>query len=477
MPNNVNYISVDGLNRFLTKLTYAYEHNDSSSTKFIVNYAKEAGKATYDGAGNTITTNYLTKTDAGTTYVPLTSTVAGITLDHVVSAGDLRTALNVADDAQVNTIENIGWKQSGASTVTWITPSTVGEGQDAKQKAVVIDLSDYALKSEVASVMDYKGSKTADQLGAMTAANTDNGSVYTVSTGSSNYTQFKPEFEYVAYVHKNAQDQDVLEWVELGKNYTGIEDWCKGAFLSTTEFTAAVAGVKVAAATAADTAAALATARDITLSGDVTGTVSFDGSHDVTITTAIAAGSIVNADVNANAAIAQTKIAGSAANTTLADDIAAKANKIPAGYKDSTDGGYIATFDSNGDLASTGVLANKLSNGSVANGNTSFVTGGTVYTVTNGLDGRITALENSGYIEEVQVNGTALTETSGAVNIDISAYTDQTFTAGSTREEPIAHKAVATAIAGFANVYDDSSTPAHVDNLYEATTDDIDELF
>jgi hypothetical protein len=60
----------------------------------------------------------------------------------------------------------------------------------------------------------------------------------------------------------------------------------------------------------AGTATKLATARTINVSGDVTGTAqSFDGSADITIPTAIAANSIVNADINSAAAISDTKLA------------------------------------------------------------------------------------------------------------------------------------------------------------------------
>jgi len=63
----------------------------------------------------------------------------------------------------------------------------------------------------------------------------------------------------------------------------------------------------------AATATALATGRTISLTGDVTGTsASFDGTGNASITAAIAANSIVDADVNASAAIAWTKIAPSA---------------------------------------------------------------------------------------------------------------------------------------------------------------------
>ena len=72
------------------------------------------------------------------------------------------------------------------------------------------------------------------------------------------------------------------------------------------------------AATLAATATALATGRTISLTGDVTGTTgSFDGTGNATMTSAIAAGVIVNADVNAAAAIDKTKISGTA--VTVAD--------------------------------------------------------------------------------------------------------------------------------------------------------------
>ena len=67
------------------------------------------------------------------------------------------------------------------------------------------------------------------------------------------------------------------------------------------------------AATLAATATALATGRTISLTGDVTGTTgSFDGTGNATMTSAIAAGVIVNADINASAAIDKTKISGTA---------------------------------------------------------------------------------------------------------------------------------------------------------------------
>ena len=82
----------------------------------------------------------------------------------------------------------------------------------------------------------------------------------------------------------------------------------------------------------ASTATTLATARDFQLTGDVEASAqSFNGSANINFTTSIATGVIVNADVNASAAIAATKIAGTAitaadtgtvTNTMLAGSIA-----------------------------------------------------------------------------------------------------------------------------------------------------------
>jgi hypothetical protein len=68
----------------------------------------------------------------------------------------------------------------------------------------------------------------------------------------------------------------------------------------------------------AATATALATARTFQLTGDVEASgVTFDGTGNVSLTTVIGTGAIVNADINAAAAIDKTKISGTA--VTVAD--------------------------------------------------------------------------------------------------------------------------------------------------------------
>ena len=88
----------------------------------------------------------------------------------------------------------------------------------------------------------------------------------------------------------------------------------------------------------ASTATTLATARDFQLTGDVEASAqSFNGSANINFTTSIATGVIVNADVNASAAIAASKIAGTA---ITAADTGTVTNTMLAG---SIDNGKLAT--------------------------------------------------------------------------------------------------------------------------------------
>jgi hypothetical protein len=84
----------------------------------------------------------------------------------------------------------------------------------------------------------------------------------------------------------------------------------------------------------ASTATTLATGRDFQITGDVeAGAVSFNGSGNVTLNTSIATGVIVNADINASAAIAKTKISGTA---ITAADTGTVTNAMLAGSIDNS---------------------------------------------------------------------------------------------------------------------------------------------
>jgi len=84
-------------------------------------------------------------------------------------------------------------------------------------------------------------------------------------------------------------------------------------------------------ATTAATASALTTARNFQLTGDVEASaVSFDGTGAVNLVTSIGTGTIVNADVNASAAIAYSKLAltGGIVNTDISNTAAISLGKL-----------------------------------------------------------------------------------------------------------------------------------------------------
>ena len=86
----------------------------------------------------------------------------------------------------------------------------------------------------------------------------------------------------------------------------------------TANVTGNVSGTSGSTTGNAATATALATGRTFQLTGDVEASgVTFDGTGNVSLTTVIGTGAIVNADINASAAIDKTKISGTA--VTIAD--------------------------------------------------------------------------------------------------------------------------------------------------------------
>ena len=91
----------------------------------------------------------------------------------------------------------------------------------------------------------------------------------------------------------------------------------------------------------------LATARTIGITGDIDGTaISFDGTANINITAQIAAGSIVNADINAAAGIVDTKLA----TISTADKVSLSALNIDGGTDIGADiaDGDLLIIDDNG---------------------------------------------------------------------------------------------------------------------------------
>ncbi len=299
---DIKYVSLTGLTKFLDEIKNHYSTNtNNSNEEFKVNYAQ---RAIGDSDGNSFQSTY---------------------------------------------IKDVLFVASGGNSAS---PSTLPHDANG---AVTINLSNYALKGEVAAAMQYKGSADVNSL-VLTTDNIKAGDVYTQSgstdvagTGSNTGMTFHPGYEYVAKID-GTESAPVLHWVELG-------NWFN---------------------------------------------------HD----------------------------------TLISKKTTATVNNL-------------VSFASGGDIEDSGIAKSKFTGGSVASGNDSFVTGGTVYTYLNTASNH-----QKNTIEKVKVNGTTLTIDSSDLSVDISVPTDITEV-----------KYVTADPTGGPITY------GHVDNLLEAAQSEIAGLF
>ncbi len=161
--------------------------------------ADSATKATNDSSGNAITsyvkgisisgrtitvtkgdntTSTLTTQDTNTTYVAATQSANGL-----MSSTDKKKLDGIASGAQANVIESV--KVNG----TALTPSS---------KAVNIDLSGYAKKTDITAVLKYKGAK--DAVADLPSTGNTTGDVWHVNANNGEYAW------------------DGTEWQELGSS-------------------------------------------------------------------------------------------------------------------------------------------------------------------------------------------------------------------------------------------------------------------
>jgi hypothetical protein len=139
----------------------------------------------------------------------------------------------------------------------------------------------------VADVITTTNTKTLTNKDLSSATNTLSTSVVTL-TGSQTLT------------NKNLTSPTITGTGAIAGTFTGN---------LTGNVTGNVSGTAGSTTGNAATATALATARTFQLTGDVEASgVTFDGTGNVSLTTVIGTGAIVNADVNASAAIAKTKL-------------------------------------------------------------------------------------------------------------------------------------------------------------------------
>ena len=138
----------------------------------------------------------------------------------------------------------------------------------------------------------------------------------------------------------------------------------------TANVTGNVSGTSGSTTGNAATATALATGRTFQLTGDVEASgVTFDGTGNVSLTTVIGTGAIVNADINASAAIDKTKISGTA--VTIADTGTVTSTMIADGTIVNADINSVAAI-AYSKLALTGAITSSdITDGTIVNGDIS----------------------------------------------------------------------------------------------------------
>jgi len=199
----------------------------------------------------------------------------------------------------------------------------------------------------------------------------------------------------------------------------------------------------------ASTATTLQTGRTVAISGDVTGTAtSFNGSANITIPAVITAGVIVDADVNASAAIALSKLATGALPTGIT---VASANLVDGTIVNADINASAAIVDTKlATIATAGKVANTATTATNANSASAIVARDasgnfSAGTITAALTGNVT--------------GNASTATTLATGRTIALTGDVTYTSPSfngsanvTAAATIANNAVTTAKIADANV-------------------------
>lgn len=198
MATDVKYVTLSNLSTFLSKIKANYERNTANS--YIVNHALEADK---DSVGNQITTTYYKISDFNTfktgydTFYKNTTAFA------------------------YDKIHSISLKGSKATTASILKIDS--------NKNVEIDLSAYALLTDITSVLQFKGTlenkEALDSLYKDTTKTIKVGDVYLLKYGDtydtkdsdSTKTYTETNVEYVCT--SIATDTKIPVWEKLGSSY------------------------------------------------------------------------------------------------------------------------------------------------------------------------------------------------------------------------------------------------------------------
>lgn len=409
------YVDYAGLSEFLSKLKDFYAKTSSTNNSTAVGYAAAAGTAATANAlatGRNFSITGDVTADAvsfdGSGNVVLTTSIANATQ----SAKGLMSA---ADKTKLDKLQAI---------------YSLGTNLSLDGNTLKVDLSNYATKSDISAVFKFKGTVAAV---ADLPTGASVGDVYHVIASHSEYV----------WVGANTSDtaHPAAHWEELGVTVSldgyASESWVEGklagyrkttdqiAISDITDFESTVKGIEVNSAASAKKTTGTLKIKEPGAESFTT----YNGSADVSI------------DISS---IATT------------ESVEKKADKLAASTV-----GNILVASSTGNLENSGVNKSVLSNGAVADGNASFVTGDQVYdfvnpringlvdkaatyTFASGSNGKFTVTPTVGgtaqsaitvstgadanKIEVINLKGSgattasALTITNKAVTLDLSSY-------------------------------------------------------
>ena len=375
------YVDLEGLSKFKELLVAGYANGDFSvlNATNATNANIATNYKTADGGSASIKDALALKADSTklteevNKLVPKATTIAGVDLNDNITAAELIDALDKSADASkkiVNVIETVKVRNNGE---TVFSPLTVSN------KAVEIDLSNYAKVSDITAVLKFKGVKgTFDEL--KTVENPSVGDVWIVTEGA----------EYAEYVYVDTNGG--YKWEKLGVGvdlsgyYTSIQTDAKiSSAVSTakTEIENAYKGADTAIKTA--------------LQGNIDALYKVDGNSTTgVIATRISA---VEKKADANETAINTLKGNESTEGSVAKAIKDKIDALDSTSSVASDsdakGGYVYSVSQ-----TNGVVAVKTASfsGAVAQGDTNAVTGGAVATYVTGeianLD--VTDISNAG---------------------------------------------------------------------------------
>ena len=397
------YVDLDGLSKFKELLVGKYTDGtykvmtatNATNAEIATNYKTADGSASIKDA-LALKADSTKLTEEVNKLVPKATTIAGVNLQDNITAAELIDALDTSDASKkiVNVIETVKVKNNGE---TVFSPLTVSN------KAVEIDLSNYAKVSDITAVLKFKGVKgTFDEL--KTVENPSVGDVWIVTEGA--------EYAEYVYVDTNGDTDGGYNWEKLG---VGVD---LSGYYTSTQTDSAISTAVGNAKTAIENAYKKAdTALQNTLQGKIDALYKVDGEN----VTGIIATRISAVETKANANEEEISTLNGDENTTgsvakaIKDKIDALDSSSSMASDSDTKGSYVYSVNQ-----TDGKVAVKTASfsGAVDSEDTNAVTGGAVANYVTGEIAKLDVTDIGSAGSFISVVG----ETDGKISATATAF-------------------------------------------------------